>query len=45
MLGALNDTPFVDKNKIVINSFSWRNKNYKIKYSHPPHIFLFAGPG
>jgi hypothetical protein len=22
ILGALNDTPFVDKNKIVINSFS-----------------------
>jgi hypothetical protein len=22
MLGALNDTPFVDRNKIVINSFS-----------------------
>jgi hypothetical protein len=21
MLGALNDTPFVDENKIVINSF------------------------
>jgi hypothetical protein len=35
----VNDTPFVDKNKIVINSFFLRNKNYKIKSSHPPHIF------
>jgi hypothetical protein len=29
MLGALNDTPFVDKNKIVINSFSFGKKNIK----------------
>jgi hypothetical protein len=40
LLGALNDTPFVDKNKIVINIvFLWGDKNYKIKSSHPPHIF------
>jgi hypothetical protein len=39
MLGALHDTPFVDNIKIVINSFSWGNKNHKIKSSHPPHIF------
>jgi hypothetical protein len=38
-LGVLNDTLFIYKNKIVINSFSWGNKNYKIKSSHPPHIF------
>jgi hypothetical protein len=38
MLGALNDTPFVDKNKIVINSLPWGNKNYKIKSSQPSHI-------
>jgi hypothetical protein len=30
MLGALNDTPFIYKNNIAINIFSWRNKNYKI---------------
>jgi hypothetical protein len=39
MLGALNDTHFVDENKIVINSFSFENKNYKIKSSYPPYIF------
>jgi hypothetical protein len=39
MLGALNETPFVDKNRIVINSLSWGNKNYKMKSSHPPYIF------
>jgi hypothetical protein len=39
MLGALNDTPFIDKNEIIINSFSLGNKNYKIKSSHLPQIF------
>jgi hypothetical protein len=39
MLGALNDTPFVDKNKIVTNRFLGGDKNYKIKSSQPPHIF------
>jgi hypothetical protein len=39
MLEALYDTPFVDKNKIFINSFSWGDKNDEIKSSHPPHIF------
>jgi hypothetical protein len=42
MLGALNDTPFVDENKIVINSFSWGNKNYEIKSSNPSHIFFLV---
>jgi hypothetical protein len=35
----VNDTPFVENIKIVINSFSRGNKNYKIKSSHLPHIF------
>jgi hypothetical protein len=39
MLGALNDTPFVDKNKIAINNFLWGNINYKTKSFHTPHIF------
>jgi hypothetical protein len=39
MLGALHNTPFVDIIKIVINSFSWGNKDYKIKSSQPPRIF------
>jgi hypothetical protein len=43
MLGALNDTPFVDKNKIVIDSFSWGNKNYIIKSS--THPIFFGDPG
>jgi hypothetical protein len=43
MLEALDETPFVDKNKIVINSFLWGNKNYKIKSSHPTHIFCDPG--
>jgi hypothetical protein len=36
MLGSLDDTPFVDKNKPVINIFSLGKK---ITSSHPPHIF------
>jgi hypothetical protein len=40
MLGALNDTSFIDKNKIIINSFLWENKNYKIKSSQPPPHFV-----
>jgi hypothetical protein len=38
-LGALNDTLFVENIKIVINGFSWGNKNYEIKSSHLPRIF------
>jgi hypothetical protein len=41
MLGALHHTPFVDNIKIVIYSFSWGNKNFKIK-SHPK---FFGDPG
>jgi hypothetical protein len=41
MLGALNDTPFIYKNKIVINSFSWENKNYKTKSIQ----YFFGDPG
>jgi hypothetical protein len=37
MLGALNDTHFVDKNKIAINVFFFGE--IKIKSSHPTHTF------
>jgi hypothetical protein len=39
MLGAFNDIPFVDKNKLSSIIFLWENKNCKIKSSHPPYIF------
>jgi hypothetical protein len=38
MFVALNDTHFVNKHKIFINSFSLGNRNYEIKSSHPLHI-------
>jgi hypothetical protein len=38
MLGVLNQHPFVDKNKIVINSFLWGNKN-------KTHPIFFGNPG
>jgi hypothetical protein len=41
MLGALNDTPFVDKNKIVIDSFPLKKENlYNIILPNAPY---FAG--
>jgi hypothetical protein len=44
MLGALNDTPFVNKNKIVINSFSLgKNENYEI--NPPTGPIFFGDPG
>jgi hypothetical protein len=40
MLGALNDTPFVDKPKLLSIVFLWGNKNYKIKILQPAPYFL-----
>jgi hypothetical protein len=41
MLGALHNTPFVDNIKIAIHSFSWGDKNYRIKYCP----IFFGDPG
>jgi hypothetical protein len=40
IIRVLNDAPSIDKNKSGSNSLSLGNENYKIKSSHPPHIFL-----
>jgi hypothetical protein len=43
MLGALNDTPFIDKTKLSSKVFLWGNKNYiKIKSSRPPHNYVLV---